>query len=266
MTENLNVFQKLEKVNDTVKARSQLLIKKAVLYDNLTAKTDMLKVRILPDMVGFAEDDLPNYGYFNPTQIIKGVAEKSTGNMDTATKLWIICTEDFLVGWIFCEANDQYNIEDTSVSDAWGFNKFKEHLLRCHLDTDSATYSDLKVLFNNIKAVSAYNEAGLSSGTTPSVGLDVVNVRTGERFMMLQSGTTFALTQSQIYLRAGSPDQHSSTIRIQPGSIEITADNLVLYGRNKTSLGKHGMQLCGMLGAPTGLDGSPLVPLLDVTC
>ena len=248
-------------------AQSQLIFKVGVIYDNLLSKSDMLRVRILPDMVSYAEDELPTYPYFNPTQVIKGVSEKATRSSDIATKVWVVCTPDFLVGWVMGEANDQYDTSDNTVVDPWNFSKFKEHLLRCHLNTDAAEYGELRVLFNNSKMVNAYNEAGVrNGGRATAIGLDVVNVRTGERFMILQSGTTFALTQDQIYLRVGSPDQSVSFIRIQAGSVEITSDNVILYGRQKTSLGKHGFQLCGMLGAATGLDGSSLVPLLDITC
>lgn len=262
-----DLFIKQMAAQERVNEQTQLYIRRAVIYDNMPAKSDMLKVRVLPEMIGYSVEDLPNYAYFNPTEVIKGVSEKDCNDINTATKVWVVCTSDYLTGWVMCEANDQYNIDDTGVNDAWGFSKFKEHLLRCHLNVDSAVYSDLKVLFSNVKAVSAYNEAGISSsGKKTSVGLDVVNVRTGERFMMLQSGTTFAFTQDQIYLRVGSPDKRSSFIRIQAGSIELTADKIILWGRDKTSLGKHGFKLCGMLGAATGLDGSPLVPLLDITC
>lgn len=251
---------------ERVNKQTQLYIRRAVIYDNMNAKSDMLKVRILPEMIGYDASDLPNYPSFNPTAVIKGVSEKDCRDISVATKVWVVCTNDYLTGWILSEANDQYNIEDPGVNDAWGFNKFKEHLLRCHLNVDTAVYSELKVLFSNVKNVSAYNEAGISNSRKTSVGLDVVNVRTGERFMMLQSGTTFALTQDQIYFRVGSPDKTNSFIRIQAGSIEMTADNIIVWGRHKTSLGKHGFKLCGALGAATALDGSPLVPLLDITC
>lgn len=264
--QNTSLLLKQLAAQEKVNKQTQLYIRRAVIYDNMSAKTDMLKVRVLPEMIGYDVSDLPNYSCFNPTQVIKGVSEKDCRDINVATKVWVVCTSDYLTGWVVCEANDQYNIDDTGVNDAWGFAKFKEHLLRCHLNTDSAVYSDLKVLFSNVKAVSAYNEAGISGGRSTSVGLDVVNVRTGERFMMLQSGTIFAFTQDQIYLRVGSPDDKNSFIRIQAGSIEMTADKILIWGRDKTSLGKHGFQLCGTLGAATALDGTPLVPLLDITC
>lgn len=257
----------LTDIQNTAKARSQLFIKQAVIYDNMNINSDMLKVRVLPEMIGYNEKDLPNYSCFNPQTVIKGVSEKDAGSVDKATKIWVACTQDMLVGWVMMEANDQYAPEDTSAANPWGFGKFKEQLLRCHLNVNSAEYSELKVLFNNSKNVSLYQQAGIgSSKPATAVGLDVVNVRTGERFFMLQSGTTFALQQDSIYMRVGSPDADVSFFHMTPNNIELTANQVVLYGREKTSLGKHGFQVVGMLGAPTAIDGSPLVPILDMTC
>lgn len=257
-----------EEVQERAQEKAQLFFKKAVIYDNMTARSDMLKVRILPEMSGFSEEDLPNYSCFNPTEVIKGVPEKKSGSVDKATKVWVVCTKDMLSGWVLSEANDQFSIEDTETTNPWGYKKFKEHLLRCHLNTDSADYEDLKVLFNNSKNVSLYEEAGIGkrSSRKTAIGLDVVNIRTGERFFILQSGTTLALMQDTIYMRVGSPDTKMSFMRMTSSTIDLTADQISVYGRKKTSFGKHGMQLVGMLGAPTAIDGSPLVPLLDITC
>lgn len=254
-------------VNAKAEDATQLVIKQAVIYDNMNVGSDMLKVRVLPDMVGYAEEDLPNYSMFNPTTVIKGVAEKDTGSIDQSTKVWIVCTKDYQVGWVLFEANDQFSTVSNTVSNPWGFNKFKEHLLRCHVNTDSINYSELKVLFNNSKLVNLYENAGIGNSDNPATtGLDIVNVRTGERYFMLQSGTTFAFTKDSIYMRVGSPDQDSSFFRMTAGSIEMTSKQIAIYGREKTSIGKHGMYVAGMLGAPTAVDGSPLVPLSDITC
>lgn len=258
----------MNNLKDYVEKNAQLQIKRGIIYSNMSIKSDMLKIRILPDMTNCAEEDLPNYACYNPTTMIKGVAEKDTRDPSLATQVWVICTSDFLVGWVLGEANQQYTIEDDKVSDPWGFNAFKNHLLRVHLNTKSAEYSELKVLFSNSRFVDVYSEAGLWDNNNPptAVGLDVVNIRTGERYMMLQSGTTLALTQDTIYMRVGSPDKKNSFIRMTAGSIEMTADNVAIYGRKATSLGKHGMHVAGMLGASTAVDGSPLVPLQDITC
>lgn len=264
--------QKNVNLRDYVEKNAQLQIRRGIIYSNMSAKSDMLKVRILPDMVSYAEEDLPNYACYNPTMMIKGVAEKDTRDINIATQVWIICTSDFLVGWVLGEANQQYDVEESKVDDPWGFNVFKSHLLRTHLNTKSAEYSELKVLFSNARFVSTYTEAGIGEGSSPAnaVGLDIVNVRTGERYMMLQSGTTFALTQDTLYLRVGSPkdasNNPSSYIRMTAGSIEMVADNISIHGRNATSLGKHGMKVAGMLGASTAVDGSVLVALQDITC
>lgn len=256
-------------LKDYVDKNAQLQIRRGIIYSNMSIKSDMLKVRILPDMVNCTEDDLPNYACYNPTQMIRGVAEKDTKDINKATQIWVICTSDFLVGWVLGEANQQYAIEDSKVEDPWGFNAFKNHLLRIHLNTNSAEYSELKVLFSNARFVRTYADADLYLDKKPAnaIGLDVVNIRTGERFMMLQSGTTFALTQDTLYMRVGSPDKNSvSFIRMTAGAIELTSDNIILHGRKATSLGKHGMHVAGILGGPSALDGSPLVPLSDITC
>lgn len=264
--------QKNVNLRDYVEKNAQLQIRRGIIYSNMSAKSDMLKVRILPDMVGYAEEDLPNYACYNPTMMIKGVAEKETRDINIATQVWVICTSDFLVGWVLGEANQQYDVEEDKVDDPWGFNTFKTHLLRAHLNTKSAEYSELKVLFSNAKFVSTYTEADIGTNSTPAnaVGLDIVNVRTGERYILLQSGTTLALTQDTLYMRVGSPkDVNNSThsyIKMTAGSIEIVADNISIHGKKATSLGKHGMKVAGMLGAPTSVDGSPLVPLTDITC
>ena len=228
--------------------RTQLYFRRAVIYDNLTAKTDMLRVRVIPDMIGYKPDDLPYYPFFDSTQVIKGVSEKDS-DITKATQIWVICTNDNKVGWVLGFATSQYSSRTTKVSEPWPFSAFKSQVMRCHLDKNFAKYDELKVLFSNHSLVNSYDDAG-----------------TGDRVMMLQSGTTFALTQNQIYMRVGSPDQDVSFIKITAGAIEITSNQVILYGRNKTSLGKHGMKVCGMLGAPTAVDGSPIVPLMDITC
>lgn len=256
----------MQEIKKDVQFKSQLFFRRAVIYDNLSVKSDMLRVRPIPDMIGFAEEDLPMYSSFNPTTIIKGVSEKEAGNISKATQIWIICTDDYRVGWIFSEANQQYAIETKQVDDPWAFNALKTHVMRQHMKTSGVKYNELKVLFSNARMVNQYDTAGIDGSPSTAVGLDVVNVRTGERWMMLQSGTSISLTQNEICLRVGSPDSSPSFLKIKPSGIEMTSDNIAIWGRNATSLGKHGMQVAGMLGAPTAIDGSPLVPLLDITC
>lgn len=256
------------KIREYAERKSQLFIKRASIYSNMTINSDMLKVRLLPDMLGFDAKDLPNYACFSPSTIIRGVAEVDTNDVSKSSQVWVLCTEDYKVGWIMAEANNQYSLGAEKALDPWGFNAFKTHIERCSLDDRLAEYSELKILFNNQSFVDTYKSAGIddSSNRKTAISLDVVNIRTGDRIMMLQSGTTFALTQDQILLRVGSPNSDVSYIKMTAGSIEISANSVGLWGKNATSLGKHGMRLCGMLGAPTATDGSPQIPLLDVTC
>lgn len=244
---------------------NQLYFRRGIIYDNKNVKTDLLKVRILPDMSGLDPDDLPCYTYFDPTQIIRGLSEKDS-SADDATQVWVVCSDDFKVGWILGVANSQYSTRTSKVTEPWGFNAFKTQLIRCHLDKEIAQYDELQVLYSNHFVVSSYDNAGVKGPRDTAVHLDVVNVRTGDRVLMCQSGTTFALLQDMMYMRVGSPDTQASFIKMTGSTIELTADQIVLWGRNTTSLGKHGMYLTGMLGAPTATDGSPQVPLLSITC
>ena len=253
-------------LQDVINKKTSLHFRIASLYSNQTSNTDMTKVRILPDMIGFEAEDLPSYANFNPTTVVRGVAEDKTKNVNNSTKLWVICTSDFKVGWIVGEATSQYSSYANAVDEPWPFNTFKNHIVRCHLNSNFAKYDELKVLFNNNTFFNKYTDAGIDGSPDTAISLDVVNVRTGERVMMLQSGTTFALTQKQILLRVGSPDSDVSTISMTAGRIEITANEIAIWGKNSTSLGKHGMKLCGMLGAPTAVDGSPIIGLLDISC
>lgn len=255
---------KIENSKDLDITRLQLFFHRGVIYNNQTQNTDMLQIRIIPDMSNIEDPDnnLPYYAPFNPTTIIKGVSEKDSGKESKATQVWVLCTNDFKIGWVFSEANDQYEINEKNVRFPWTFNAFKNHILRQHISTSGWKYEELKVMFSNAPFVRNYD-----SGGTPetAVSLDVINVRTGERAIMLQSGTSITIMQKGIKLRAGSPDSSPSIIDITPEKIDMVANTISLWGRNSTSLGKHGMQVPGMLGAPTSVDGSPIVPLLDIS-
>ena len=257
-----------EELKNYISRNTQLFFRRAVIYDNMKIGSDMIRVRPLPDFMGFAEQDLPYFAPFNPSQVIKGVSEKQTGDIKKATQVWLLCTDDYKVGWIFSEASQQYATSQTKVDAAWAFNAFKTHILRQHLKTKGVNYDEIKILFSNQKFVQNYMEAGIktdSTNTRTAVSIDAINVRTGERWIILQSGTSISIMQDAIEFRVGSPNKDTSWIKITAGMIELTANNIVIYGRNATSLGKHGMKVCGILGAPSGLDGSPVTPIPDVT-
>lgn len=245
----------------------ELKFRRGAIYSNNKIGSDMLTIRILPDMVGWKKEDLPKYPMFTPTQIIKGVSEEDTKDPTKATQVWVICTDDFKVGFVMSESMEEYDTAANKILSPYNFKQLFTHIRRQNLNTNSFNYAELRVLFNNQALVDLYNNKGISSkgGVVTATAMDVVNVRTGERWYMMQSGTAVSILQNQINLRVGSPNKKSSVISMTPNKIEIIANEISLYGRKKTALGKHGFKVCGILGAPTAVDGSPIVGFHDVT-
>lgn len=230
---------------------------RGVVYDDGPVGSDMLKIRILPDMENLSEDKLPNYPPFQSDYILKGVSEKEAGSPDKATIVWCLCTSDFKTGYIFGEANNQYSIDDEKVLNPWGFNDFKNHLLRCRLNTDKVEYQDLQVILSNSNQQSLYKGMGIP-GEDLGQSMDVYDLKSGDRYFMMSSGTMVAFKRDTIFLRVGSPDNQPTEIILTPGKLTIVADQIDLWGRENTSLGKSGTQVAHLIGAPTGLDGSVL--------
>ena len=257
-----------------------LIFKKARIYSNCTKGSDMLRVRILPDMEGLEEDLLPYYAPFSPCTIIKGASElelKSSNKATAATVVWCVCTTDFKVGWILFEANSQYGIEDTQVSSPWGFDSFKTQLERMQIVTN-ADYSELRVNLTTAPISDTFLSAGVTTtategGTVGSVkkgtaaSLDVVNVRTGERCIMLQAGTCLFLGQGEIFLRVGNPGQESnqgsdraSTIHMTTDTIDFKAKYIKFHPGAFIKLGDlTSAHIPIMYGASTAVDGTPFV-------
>ena len=243
-----------------------LYFRRASLVSNSKIGSDLVQVRILPDMVGIPKEECPWYAPFNPSELFRGPSEEDAdGNTDNSLQLWVVCTEDFKTGWVFGEANLEYHIQSKKVDAPYAYKSLYSHLRRLKMGkTDGFKYPELKILNTNSKHVDMYNAIGKKNDNTKSY--DIMNVRTGERWMFMDSGVSFAMQRDGITLRVGSPNMDHSFIRITNSKIEIVSNQIVIWGKNNTSLGKHGYHVVGMLGAPTAVDGSPLIPMLDMTC
>lgn len=241
-----------------------LYFRRASLVSNTKAEADMMKMRILPDMVGLPDDELPYYSAMNPTTLFKGPSEEDAhGDINKSMKYWVVCTEDFKIGWVFGEANLEYDIEDKKINDPYNFRSLYSQLRKLKVDTTNFKYKELKVLQTNSKQVDMYNQIG--SGV-PTKSYDIMNVKTGDRWIFLQSGTAIAIQKDVIELRVGSPNSEPSFIKITPSKIEMVASMIDINPRTHLSLGKHGYQLCGALGKPDiGYTGTPLIPIMDIS-
>ena len=70
----------------------ELKFRRGAIYSNNKVGSDVLTIRILPDMVGWKKEDLPKYPMFSPTQLIKGVSE-AIKKINKSDFLTIILTE-----------------------------------------------------------------------------------------------------------------------------------------------------------------------------
>lgn len=250
-----------------IEDNTSLIFRRASLVSNGRIGSDVMTMRILPDMIGLNQKDLPKYAPMNPGTLFKGPSEEDAhGDVDNSAKYWVLCTPDFKIGWVFCEANNEYSIESTKTRAPYMYKNIYTHLRRLHLTTSSFRYPELKILQTNSKHVDLYNKIGTKGKKKTAISYDILNVRTGERWIFLESGTSLALMQDGIALRVGAPNKDHSFITMTPDKIQIISNNVEIWGRNKTSFGKHGYQICGMLGAPTAVDGSPLLPISGMTC
>lgn len=252
---------------DTKANSGEMHFYRGQIVQNMYKKSDMLRIRILPDMVGANKEDLPLFPMFNPTMVIKGVSEEDTKDASMATQVWVLATDDFTTGYVVAEANQQYPTTSISTVDPYGFSTLYTHASRMKLNTNSLNYNEIRVMFYNSRFKDLYTVEGIETknGVATADYIDAVNVRTGERWWMNSSGTAIAFMQSKIVLRVGSPDSDPSVIDMDTSHIRIESDNISIHGRKHTSLGRHGMKVCGILGAPTAVDGSPIIGFPDMT-
>ncbi len=102
---------------------------RAAIYSNGKANNDKVKVRIIPDQLGVNPADLPSFPMWDSTQIIHGLSEEESGNVNSAEQVWVICTDDKQFGFIFSIANTSSGPFLEKNSWTWPFSLFKTHLM-----------------------------------------------------------------------------------------------------------------------------------------
>ena len=127
---------------------------------------------------------------------------------------------------------------------------------------------ELKVLFDTQPYFQRYKQAGIDakSGVETSYSLDIINIRTGERWFIQSSGTCLYMGQGKIVQRVGSPEMKFSIITQTPSGITLKAKNITLDAEH-LCLGHHGGNLAVFNGKlPVAVDGQTIYPAYDVTC
>lgn len=252
---------------------TELKLRIASLYKNGNNESCKLQVRVLPEMLGWKEEFLPWYPIFSASQDLHGNSESQCGDQKKATKYWVVCTSDYKTGFVVTEASieSHTNVKQVTDPESWPFQTFYTHMSRCGVDVSRCNYNELKVLYRNTTLESYFDNSGQSGGgalgsAKTSMCLIITNVRTGDLWIMLGSGTTVAVNERKIYFRVGSPNAKNATIEMTASEIHMSADNIVLDPLKHLSLGKAGGNLCATYGLiPYAVDGIASVPLPNVT-
>ncbi len=223
-----------------------LQIYRARIYQKFDPGDDRLQVRIVPHMADLTEKDLlPIYPPFFKGQIIAGKTEKV--DKSNADYVWVAALPDFTVGFVLGLAN-AYEGNVPKYSQSLNYKALIEALSKRNIIPPYMDYRDMLVQYWNNSYV------------------EMVNVKTGDKFIAQSTGSIIALQTGQIYLRVGSGNDangsNAATIRMTRDEISISAPHIRIRGT--LSIGDRGVYLLTSASAvPMFVNGATLHPLTD---
>ena len=228
-----------------------LHVYKAVIYKNLGPNDDRLQVRIIPNMLGIKNeelDSLPRYPAFIKGQMITGYTEYDKGIRD-ASRVYVLATSDFTVGYILGLANDFEGNTEAKFKESIHWRSIKSFLTERGIKPDDFEYCDIQIVTR--------------TGEKDSGGLLILyNFRTGDYFILNQSGTFLTIQSDKIVMRVGSPGKpgenvNFSQIKMTGERIEIITPTLDITSP-EVFLGHSGAYLAATNapeGVAVGVDG-----------
>lgn len=215
---------------------------------------DMIQVRIIPDQLGVPDKQRANLPWFAP--FYKGAVlhcKTELSDNKEADLVWVMATEGFRYGYVLDKANVTGDINgDNFGGESYNYNEVTKHWTRNGMSVDDIPYEDMKVVF-----ASFTEDGGI---------IQLYNFRNGCFILMNSSGSCITMSQSQIVLRAGSPDSDFTKITMSPTKIQL--DGAVCHINCKDVItSMHGMKMALVPeGAPpVGIDGISLFPAENVS-
>lgn len=181
---------------------------------------DRLQVRIVPHMADIKETSLlPYYPPFFKGQVITGKSE--TVDNKAAEYVWVAALPDFSMGFILGLAN-AYEApgEEEKYSQSYNYKGVHEGLSKRSLIPEYLDYKNLYVQF-----------------WTDSY-LEMVDYRSGDKYIIQSNGNMITMQTNQIYLRVGSGNEEESVdnpnasvppfsaIRLSRSEMSIVTPNL----------------------------------------
>ena len=190
-----------------------LHVYKAVIYKNLGPNDDRLQVRIIPNMLGIKNEELdflPRYPAFIKGQMITGYTEYDKGIKD-ASRVYVLATSDFTVGYILGLANDFEGNTEARFKESIHWRKIKSFLTERSIKPDDFEYCDIQI----VTRTSEKDSGGL---------LILYNFRTGDYFILNQSGTFLTIQSNKIVMRVGSPGSPGENVNFS--QIKMTGERI----------------------------------------
>jgi len=229
----------------------QLQIYRARIVNKPDAGDDRLQVRIVPHMIDIPEKDLlPTYPPFFKGQVVTGKTEET--DQKNADYVWVAAVPDFSIGFVMGLANSYEGASKFSRS--YNFKDLVQVLMKRGLVSDTLNYKDLFVQY------------------WTDDYMEMVNFRTGDKFILQSNGNMIVMQQNQIFLRVGSGDASEtadnalagvppySAIRMSRQEISIATPHLRVRASNIT-LGDRGLYVLGSASIlPIHVEGATLHP------
>lgn len=213
---------------------------------------DRLEVRVMPHMAGLPDTDpLPKYPPFFKGQVIVGRTEKDDKKL--ADYVWVACLPDFTVGFVLGLANS-FEGAPSKYTNSYNYKDFVQGLSRRGLIPSYLNYKDLYVQYWNDNYI------------------EMVNIKSGDKYIVQSTGNMIVMEKSQIYLRVGNGDAAQdgeknkfSAIRITRDELSILSPHIRLRGK-KISLGDGNLYVAAIASSiPISVMGATIHPITNTT-
>jgi hypothetical protein len=252
-------------MREMYKPNLELKIYRARVHDVGSVGDDRLQVRIMPYMADYSEledENLPRYPCMFKGQVLSCYTEL---NPDKKTNLpdWVFvaATEDFTVGYVIGLANQFYTCNNTPFLDSYGYTNIQNFISSRGLDTYAVNYDEMVV------------EKWISNKNSQPIGgmVEMYNYRTGEKYIILTSGTCLIMQYNNIYMRVGNPSgtengktESFSEFVMNNNKIEFKTDLFNVDAKNVV-LGQHQLNLLAT-GATSkvSLNGMEVEPIKTI--
>ena len=180
--------------------------------------------------------------------MITGYTEYDKG-IKEASRVYVLATSDFTVGYILGLANEFEGNTEAKFKESNHWRKIKSFLSQRSIKPDDFEYCDIQI----VTRTSEKDSGGL---------LILYNFRTGDYFIINQSGTFLTIQSNRIVMRVGSPgspgeDVNFSQIKMTGERIEIITPTLDITSP-EVFLGHSGAYVAATNapeGVAVGVDG-----------